>query len=79
LSTWRPESVEFQRIDEDPATGGRTRSASGQPTSPLLVAGVVPAAVRVADQASGIDHQDQALGIVQDLLGEIAGALQLDW
>src|SRR5882762_817556 len=66
-----------QRIDEDPATGGRNQI--GQRAThqfPLLVAGVVPAAVRVADQASGIDHQDQALGIVQDLLGEIAGALQ---
>ena len=43
---------------------------------PLLVAGVVPAAVGIADESGRVDDQNQALRVVQDLLGEIALALQ---
>ena len=42
----------------------------------LLIAHVIPAPVGVTDQTGGVGHQDQALGIVQDLAGEIALALQ---
>ena len=43
----------------------------------MLVAGVVPATVRVADQAGGIDHEDQTLRVVEDLFGKIPRSLQL--
>ena len=43
----------------------------------LFVAHVLPAPVRVADQSGGVGHQDQALGVVQNLAGEVALALQL--
>src|ERR1700746_1650283 len=41
----------------------------------LLVAGIVPATVGIADEASGVDYENQALRIIEDLLREVAGAL----
>jgi hypothetical protein len=42
----------------------------------LFVAGVVPAAVGIADEPGRIDHQDQALGVIEDFFREVAGMLQ---
>ncbi len=44
---------------------------------PLFEAGVIPAAVGVADQTGGVDNQDETLRIADDLAGKIAFALQL--
>ncbi len=42
----------------------------------LFVAHVLPAPVGIADQSGGVGHQDQALGVVQNLSGEIPLPLQ---
>ena len=42
----------------------------------LLEAGFVPAAVGIADQAGGVGDQDEALGVAENLAGEVALALQ---
>ena len=43
---------------------------------PLLITHVIPTPVAIAHQAGGINHQDQALGIVENLAGEVAFTLQ---
>ena len=66
-----------ERIVHGRAAGGGNQfhQRAAQQLLSLIASRFVPAAVGITDQTGSIGHQDQALGIVQDLAGEIALAL----
>ena len=56
--------------------GNQFHQRAAQQLRLLIASCLVPAPVGVADQTGGVGHQNQALGVVEDLAGEIALALQ---
>ena len=67
----------IQGVGQNRTANGRHELGQGTAHQlALLVTGVIPAAVGVSDQAGSIDHQNQTLGIVQNLFGKISGPLE---